>query len=56
MVVVGRWRVGNGARDAPRGNGEAPGNELLRQFSLKAIEADPNAQFGYIGMAWSLSQ
>jgi adenylate cyclase len=30
----------------------AAGNELLRQFSLKAIEADPNAQFGYIGMAW----
>jgi TolB-like protein/DNA-binding winged helix-turn-helix (wHTH) protein len=31
----------------------AEGNELLRQFSLKAIEADPNSQFGYIGMAWS---
>ena len=31
----------------------AAGNELLRQFSLKAIEADPNAQFGYIGLAWS---
>lgn len=30
----------------------ASGNELLRQFSLKAIEADPNAQFGYIGMAF----
>jgi TolB-like protein/DNA-binding winged helix-turn-helix (wHTH) protein len=30
----------------------AAGNELLRQFSLKAIEADPNAQFGYIGMAF----
>lgn len=29
------------------------GNELLWQFSLKAIEADPNAQFGYIAMAWS---
>ncbi|MFD1986950.1 tetratricopeptide repeat protein [Mesorhizobium newzealandense] len=29
------------------------GNERLRQFSLKAIEADPNSQFGYIGMAWS---
>ena len=27
-------------------------NELLREFSLKAIEADPNSQFGYIGMAW----
>lgn len=27
-------------------------NELLRQFSLKAIEADPNSQFGYIGLAW----
>ncbi|QIA22233.1 winged helix-turn-helix domain-containing protein [Mesorhizobium sp. AA22] len=31
----------------------AAGNELLRQFSLKAIEADPNAQFGYIGLAFS---
>jgi TolB-like protein/DNA-binding winged helix-turn-helix (wHTH) protein len=31
----------------------AAGNELLRQFSLKAIEADPNAQFGYIGMAFA---
>ena len=31
----------------------AAGNELLRQFSLKAIEADPNAQFGYIGLALS---
>ncbi|WP_136622576.1 MULTISPECIES: winged helix-turn-helix domain-containing tetratricopeptide repeat protein [Mesorhizobium] len=31
----------------------AAGNELLRQFSLKAIEADPNSQFGYIGLAWS---
>ena len=30
----------------------AAGNDLLRQFSLKAIEAEPNAQFGYIGMAW----
>jgi TolB-like protein/predicted Zn-dependent protease len=30
----------------------AAGNELLRQFALKAIEADPNAQFGYIGLAW----
>ena len=29
------------------------GTQLLRQFSLKAIEADPNAQFGYIGLAWS---
>ena len=29
------------------------GNEQLRQFSLKAIEADPNSQFGYIGLAWS---
>jgi TolB-like protein/DNA-binding winged helix-turn-helix (wHTH) protein len=28
------------------------GNELLRQFSLKAIEADPNSHFGYVGMAW----
>ena len=31
----------------------AAGNELLRQFELKAIEADPNSQFGYIGLAWS---
>ncbi|WP_208646327.1 winged helix-turn-helix domain-containing tetratricopeptide repeat protein [Mesorhizobium waimense] len=31
----------------------AAGNELLQQFSLKAIEADPNSQFGYIGMAWT---
>lgn len=31
----------------------AEGTELLRQFSLKAVEADPNAQFGYIGLAWS---
>jgi TolB-like protein len=30
----------------------AAGNELLRQFELKAIEADPNSQFGYIGLAW----
>ncbi|HEY7764587.1 MAG TPA: adenylate/guanylate cyclase domain-containing protein [Aestuariivirgaceae bacterium] len=29
------------------------GNERLRQFALKAIKADPNAQFGYIGLAWS---
>jgi TolB-like protein/DNA-binding winged helix-turn-helix (wHTH) protein/predicted Zn-dependent protease len=31
----------------------ATGNELLRQLNLKAIEADPNSQFGYIGLAWS---
>lgn len=31
----------------------AAGNELLRQFSLKAIEADPNSQYGYIGLAFS---
>ncbi|TIN40003.1 MAG: adenylate/guanylate cyclase domain-containing protein [Mesorhizobium sp.] len=31
----------------------AAGNALLRQFSLKAIKSDPNAQFGYIGLAWS---
>jgi tetratricopeptide (TPR) repeat protein len=30
----------------------AAGNELVRQFDLKAIEADPNSQFGYIGLAW----
>jgi adenylate cyclase len=31
----------------------AAGNELLRQFSLKAIEADPTSQYGYIGLAFS---
>jgi TolB-like protein/DNA-binding winged helix-turn-helix (wHTH) protein len=31
----------------------AAGNELLRQFSLKAIEADSNSQFGYIGLAFA---
>ncbi|GAA4134104.1 winged helix-turn-helix domain-containing tetratricopeptide repeat protein [Aminobacter aganoensis] len=31
----------------------AAGNELLRQFSLKAIAADPSSHFGYLGMAWS---
>lgn len=31
----------------------AAGNQLVRRLSLKAIEADPNAQFGYIGLAWS---
>ena len=31
----------------------AAGTELQRQFSLKAIEADPNSQFGYIGLAHS---
>jgi adenylate cyclase len=31
----------------------AAGTERLRQLNLKAIEADPNAQFGYIGLAWS---
>ena len=31
----------------------AAGSELLRQYSLKAIEADPNSQFGYIGLAHS---
>ncbi|NGO50314.1 winged helix-turn-helix domain-containing tetratricopeptide repeat protein [Allomesorhizobium camelthorni] len=30
----------------------ATGNELLRQLNLKAIEADPDSQFGYIGLAW----
>ncbi|RVD31121.1 hypothetical protein EN738_03185 [Mesorhizobium sp. M4B.F.Ca.ET.017.02.2.1] len=28
-------------------------NELYRQLNLKAIEEDPNSQFGYIGLAWS---
>jgi len=36
-----------------RKDNSAGGSELLRQFSLKAIEADPNSQFGYIGMAHS---
>lgn len=31
----------------------AAGNKLLREFSLKALEADPDSQFGYIGLAWS---
>lgn len=31
----------------------AAGTALLRQYSLKAIEADPNSQFGYIGLAHS---
>jgi tetratricopeptide (TPR) repeat protein len=31
----------------------AAGNKLLRQFNLKAIEADPSSQFGYIGLAHS---
>ncbi|MHA6688259.1 winged helix-turn-helix domain-containing tetratricopeptide repeat protein [Mesorhizobium sp. A556] len=30
----------------------AAGNALLRQLNLKAIEADANSQFGYIGLAW----
>ncbi|AZO08774.1 tetratricopeptide repeat protein [Mesorhizobium sp. M3A.F.Ca.ET.080.04.2.1] len=28
-------------------------NKLFRQLNLKAIEEDPNSQFGYIGLAWS---
>jgi TolB-like protein/DNA-binding winged helix-turn-helix (wHTH) protein len=36
-----------------RKDNSAERNRLLRQFSLKAIEADPDAQFGYIGLAWS---
>ncbi len=31
----------------------AAGMERQRQFNLKAIEADPNSQFGYIGLAHS---
>jgi TolB-like protein/DNA-binding winged helix-turn-helix (wHTH) protein len=31
----------------------AAGNDRLRQFSLKAIEADPDSQYGYIGMAFA---
>ncbi len=29
------------------------GTEVQRQFSLDAVEADPNSQFGYIGLAHS---
>jgi adenylate cyclase len=31
----------------------AAGNDLFRQFQLKAIEADPNSQFGYMGVAYA---
>ncbi|RWB27293.1 adenylate/guanylate cyclase domain-containing protein [Mesorhizobium sp.] len=31
----------------------ATGNKLFRQLHLKAIAADPNSQFGYIGLAHS---
>ena len=31
----------------------ARGTEVQRQFSLDAVEADPNSQFGYIGLAHS---
>lgn len=36
-----------------RNDFSAAGNELLRQLNLKALEADPNSQFGHIGLAWS---
>lgn len=36
-----------------RENFSAARNELFRQMNLKAIEEDPNSQFGYIGLAWS---
>jgi TolB-like protein len=36
-----------------RMDNSAAGSKKLRELSLKAIEADPNAQFGYIGLAWS---
>jgi TolB-like protein/DNA-binding winged helix-turn-helix (wHTH) protein len=36
-----------------RKDNSAAGSEKLRQLSRKAVEADPNAQFGYIGLAWS---
>ncbi|KUM24233.1 hypothetical protein AU467_07440 [Mesorhizobium loti] len=39
--------------DALRKDFSAAGIELMRQLSLKAIAADPNSQFGYIGLAWS---
>ncbi|TGQ17836.1 MULTISPECIES: winged helix-turn-helix domain-containing protein [unclassified Mesorhizobium] len=31
----------------------AAGNDLFRQLNLKAIEADPNSQFGYMALAFS---
>ncbi|RUW82286.1 winged helix-turn-helix domain-containing protein [Mesorhizobium sp. M1E.F.Ca.ET.063.01.1.1] len=31
----------------------AAGNDLSRQLNLKAIEADPNSQFGYMALAFS---
>jgi len=34
-------------------NFSAAGNKRLREFNLKAIEADPKSQFGYVGLAWS---
>jgi TolB-like protein len=39
--------------DELRKDFSAAATALLRQYSLKAIEADPNAQFGYIGLAWA---
>lgn len=43
--LMGRAKIGEDI--------SAEGNGQLRQFSLKAIGADPNSQFGYIGLAWS---
>ena len=31
----------------------AENNEFARQMAIKAIDADPTAQFGYINMAWA---
>jgi TolB-like protein/DNA-binding winged helix-turn-helix (wHTH) protein len=39
-------------RMAIRENFSADGNERLQQYSRQAIEADPNSQFGYVGLAW----
>ena len=39
-----------------RKNFSAEGADVLRQLNLKAIEADPESQFGYIGLAWAYRQ
>jgi TolB-like protein/DNA-binding winged helix-turn-helix (wHTH) protein len=38
---------------AMRADYSVQSNELMRGMAMKAIEADPTAQFGYINMAWS---
>ncbi|WP_353806510.1 tetratricopeptide repeat protein [Mesorhizobium sp.] len=52
MVVVGRWRVGNGARDAPRGNGEARGTSCYGSSASrrsKRIRTPSSAISGWPG-------